>query len=287
MDAEELFRKVKSELTQVFPIGEANQLAYILLEDKWGLDKLSILKKEVVKNLPERDLAKNIAALKQHTPVQYITGKVHFCGNVFMVDKNVLIPRPETEELVNLITNNLESIKGKKLKILDIGTGSGCIAISLAINFPQAEIYALDISREALKVAKNNARLNNVTINFIEADILDEKTLKSLPKVDVLVSNPPYVLNKEKKLMDKNVLDWEPSMALFVEDYRPLIFYESIINMADRVLEANSMLYFEINELYGNAIKALLDAHHFFSIKLYNDFREKDRFIEAQFIPNI
>lgn len=286
MDAEVLFRRVKSELSQVFPTNEANQLAYILLEDKWGIDKLSILKKQAITNLDELVLAVDIEALKQHTPVQYVTGKVNFCGNVFRVDKSVLIPRPETEELVNLITNKVNQRKGEKLKVLDIGTGSGCIAISLAVNFPQAEVYALDVSREALTVARENALLNNVAINFIEADILDKKTIGLLPKVDVLVSNPPYVLNKEKKVMDKNVLDWEPSTALFVEDNHPLLFYERIANLAERVLKADSSLYFEINENYGEEVKILLNSYHFIGIKMYTDFRDKNRFIEGKFTPN-
>jgi release factor glutamine methyltransferase len=198
-----------------------------------------------------------IYRLSQHEPIQYIIGETEFFGLKFKVDKNVLIPRPETEELVQWILNDIkESRTPSKLRILDIGTGSGCIAISLAKNLPNAEIFALDISEKALKTARENADSNKVKVNFIQADILNMEALTE--KFDLIVSNPPYVREMEKAEMHRNVLENEPDLALYVKDTDPLIFYRKIAKLAEESLIKDGSLYFEINQYLANETKEIL-----------------------------
>jgi release factor glutamine methyltransferase len=230
--------------------------------------------------------------LKQQKPIQYILGETEFYGLPFKVNENVLIPRPETEELVNLIISSVtSSAVEKSLRILDIGTGSGCIAIVLAKNLPNAEIFALDVSNEALKVAKQNAKLNNVQINFIETDILKETVDSSLWEdvasremgyFDTIVSNPPYVRNQEKTEIKPNVLDNEPHLALFVEDDNPLQFYKAITEFAVNNLKLKGQLYFEINQYLGEETKALLIESNFEEVKLLKDLNGNDRMLKGR-----
>lgn len=223
--------------------------------------------------------------LKQQKPIQYILGETEFYGLPFKVNENVLIPRPETEELVDLIIRTFtSSAVEKSIKILDIGTGSGCIAISLAKNLPNAKVYALDISKEALKVAKQNAELNKVDINFIEASILDNtchSALDAESNFDVIVSNPPYVRNLEKQEIQPNVLDNEPHLALFVEDDNPLLFYKAITNFALKNLKPKGALYFEINQYLGKETKALLTDTNFQKVELLKDLNDNDRMLKG------
>lgn len=241
---------------------------------------------------------KVIEALKQQKPIQYILGETEFYGLPFKVDNNVLIPRQETEELVDLILQNLKKINSvtsngvnKCLRILDIGTGSGCIAISLAKHLPNAEVYAVDISKEALKIAKQNAESNAVNINFIEADILAHAENSSLcedaawPQMgflfDVIVSNPPYVRELEKAEIQPNVLDYEPHLALFVKDQNPLVFYKAICNFAINNLSLHGQLYFEINQYLGAETKMLLETANFEDIKLIKDLNGNYRILKG------
>lgn len=218
-----------------------------------------------------------LGQLKENTPLQYIIGKTEFYGLDFSVNKNTLIPRPETEELVDwIIKDNLNESKS----ILDIGTGSGCIAISLAKHLPESCIHAMDISEKALKMAKKNTILNHVSVDFIEQDILNIKEYKS-NFYDIIVSNPPYVRALEKKKMQENVLNHEPHLALFVTDENPLVFYEAIVLFALKNLNKNGLLYFEINEFLGKETIALLEKHGFINIELKKDLFEKDRMIKA------
>ena len=218
--------------------------------------------------------------LKKEVPIQYLLGKTHFYGLDFEVNENVLIPRPETEELVEWIINENKAIdKKKKVKILDIGTGSGCIAISLAKNLPNAEVYAIDVSKKALETAKRNAISNNVEIIFMLKNVLELEILKS--NYDIIVSNPPYVRNLEKEEIKKNVLDYEPHLALFVEDNDALIFYRKIASLAQKNLLENGQLYFEINQYLGKEMTDLLEEMNFKNIELRKDIYDNDRMIKG------
>ena len=212
-----------------------------------------------------------IKDLKINKPIQYILGKTEFYGLEFKVNKHTLIPRPETEELVDwILQEDFESA-------LDIGTGSGCISISLAKN-SRAKISAMDVSVEALKIARENAQNNQEMIDFIQQDIFK---LDTLPKVDLIVSNPPYVLNSEKLKMKDNVIEFEPSSAVFVEDEDPLIFYKKISELAFMSLNDNGKLFFEINEQFGNEILSMLSQIGFVDIELKKDANGKDRMIKS------
>ena len=218
-----------------------------------------------------------IERLKNHEPIQYIIGDTEFYGLELKVTPSVLIPRPETEELVDLI---IKSSKEKSnISILDIGTGSGCIAIALAKHLPNAVIFALDVSPEALKIAEQNAENNNVEVTFMEADILDWN-FEDL-QFDVIVSNPPYVRELEKEAMSANVLDHEPHLALFVDDDDALLFYKTISDVAAKVLKPNGHLYFEINENLGKDTVELLSDSGQFNAEIKKDIFEKDRMIKA------
>ena len=229
-----------------------------------------------------------LEALKNHEPIQYIIGQTEFYGLPFYVNENTLIPRPETEELVELILSNtyansqLEIIEGNnQFNILDIGTGTGCIAISLAKQLLNANVSAIDVSAKALEMANENAQLNQVDIDFIENDILKicNYELDSVTKFDIIVSNPPYVRQLEKQQMQDNVLNHEPHLALFVEDENPLIFYRAITQFATKNLKPNGELYFEINEYLGKEMMALLEEFGFKNIQLKQDLFGKDRMI--------
>ena len=212
-----------------------------------------------------------IKDLKINKPIQYILGKTEFYGLEFKVNKHTLIPRPETEELVDwILQEDFESA-------IDIGTGSGCISISLAKN-SRAKISAMDVSVEALKIARENAQNNQEMIDFIQEDIFK---LDTLPKVDLIVSNPPYVLNSEKLKMKDNVIEFEPSSAVFVEDEDPLIFYKKISELAFMSLNDNGKLFFEINEQFGNEIVSMLSHIGFVDIELKKDANSKDRMIKS------
>lgn len=244
--------------------------------------------------------------LKQHKPIQYILGKSNFYGLEFIVNKNVLIPRPETEELVQLIINengkarpwnqdrrtkNQEpraknqdtSHLTSPFSILDIGTGSGCIPIVLKKNMPSASVYATDISIEALELAKKNAKVNTVSVDFFQHDILSLKALSLYPdlKFDILVSNPPYISISEKEQMQKNVIDYEPHLALFVSDKDPLIFYAAIADFALKHLKANGKLYLEINQRFGFEIKQMLENKGFRNVLLVKDINNNNRILQG------
>jgi len=213
-----------------------------------------------------------IAELKTNKPIQHIIGITEFYGLKFNVNEHTLIPRPETEELMQWI------LEHEFTSALDIGTGTGCISIVLKKN-KDAEITAIDVSESALLVAKENAKINDVKINFLLQDILKKPTL---PKVDVIISNPPYVLDKEKELMLANVLDNEPHSALFVPNNNPLLFYKKIADLAFTSLPKNGLLFFEINERFGNEIIVMLSAIGFVDIELKKDLNDKDRMIKAK-----
>ena len=276
------------ELDAIYGKHEVDSFFYLCTEHYLSIPRIQLtLEPGLAITKSETDtFFKVIEHLKQQKPIQYLLGETEFFGLRFKVNDNVLIPRQETEELVDLIIRSvtLSTVK-KSLNILDIGTGSGCIAISLAKNLPNAKIYALDISKEALKVAKQNADLNNVEINFIEASILDEtchSALDAESTFDVIVSNPPYVRNLEKQEIQPNVLDNEPHLALFVEDDNPLLFYKAITNFALKNLKPKGTLYFEINQYLGEETKALLMDTNFQKVELLKDLNGNDRMLKGK-----
>lgn len=267
------------ELTSFYDPYEAESFFYLILEDKHKLRQIDVaLNHELV--FTESDIKvweSLLVELKKEVPIQYLLGKTNFYGLDFEVNENVLIPRPETEELVEWIIN--ENTNAKKIKILDIGTGSGCIAISLAKNLPNAQVFAIDVSKKALETAKRNAESNDVEVLFLLQNILETEDLKE--QFDIIVSNPPYVRNLEKEEIKKNVLDYEPHLALFVEDHDALIFYRKIAELAQKNLQKKGQLYFEINQYLGEEMKELLENMNFKNIELKKDIYGNDRMMRG------
>lgn len=267
------------ELSAIYDVHEAESFFYLILENKNNLKRIDLALNPELDFL-DKDLEvwKTILdKLKLEIPIQYILGTTSFYGLEFVVDNNVLIPRPETEELVQwIITDNN---KKENLKILDIGTGSGCIAISLVKNILNSDVFALDVSVKALAIAKKNANINDANITLIQKNILDINDLNQ--KFDILVSNPPYVRNLEKNEIKKNVLDHEPHLALFVNDNDALIFYKKIAELAKINLTKNGLLYFEINQYLAKETIALLVHLGFKNIELRQDIYGNDRMIKC------
>lgn len=263
-------------LTTIYDAAEAESFFYLILEDRLGMKRIDLaLEHDREFSGPEIESWNEVLEkLKQYIPIQYIIGKAHFFGLEFEVNPNVLIPRPETEELVQWI---LSANENKTLKILDIGTGSGCIAISLAKNLPNAEISAIDVSKEALDTAKRNAETNGVKVRFIQKDILETDDLEK--QFDIIVSNPPYVRNLEKEEIKKNVLDHEPHLALFVDDHDALLFYRKIADLALKHLNENGQLYFEINQYLGKEMMDLLEQKGFQQMELRDDIFGNSRMV--------
>lgn len=270
------------ELAPFYDAYEAESFFYLILEDRHKLRQIDLaLNHELV--FEEADIEKwkiLVAELKKEVPIQYLLGKTNFYGLGFEVNEHVLIPRPETEELVEWIIRENSGIERlKNLKILDIGTGSGCIAISLAKNIPNAKVFAIDVSVEALAMAKKNAKNNNVEITFLLQSILETDDLKQ--GFDIIVSNPPYVRNLEKQEIKGNVLNYEPHLALFVEDNDALIFYRKITELAQKNLVENGQLYFEINQYLGTEMTGLLEKMNFKNIELRKDIYDNDRMMRG------
>lgn len=279
-------------LKTIYPITEIDSFFFLLLEEYLGFRRVDIVLKSDFKITQEtlNLLQSATKQLEQEVPLQYIIGKTEFYGLPFVVNKHVLIPRPETEELVACVVSESSRVKTfntstkqtteiKQLKILDIGTGSGCIPVSLKKQLPFAKISAIDISKEALTVAKKNAVLNNVDIHFILQDIL--KTVALDQHYDIIISNPPYVRELEKKELKNNVLKNEPHEALFVENDNPLIFYAKIAELAKKYLNKNGLLFFEINQYLGTETIDLVNKKGLKNIQLKKDMFGNDRIIVA------
>lgn len=278
----------KAELAHLYDEREIQSFFYLLCEHYLKLDKTAIIINPD-SAVSESELLKfnfAIKDLKTEKPIQYIIGQTEFFGFDFIVNEHTLIPRPETEELVRWMIDKEKSIPS--LHILDIGTGSGCIAISLAKGIPQAKVTGVDISTEALKIAQINNENIQASVSFEALDILNPpETYTSV--FDVIVSNPPYVLETEKALMKKNVLLFEPNQALFVKDGDPLLFYRKILEFAGSHLASNGKIYFEINERMGTELSALLNEFNYHQIELRNDIFDRPRMIRAikkQSYPN-
>ncbi len=291
MTYQELWRR----LTLAYVEGEAKAIARMVYEVRYGLTLSDILMGRDTQ-VPVDELEELAQRLERHEPVQYVLGQTDFCGHTFKVNKHTLIPRPETEELCQWVTLPFsqanESIKtdenprtDERIKMLDIGTGSGCIAITLAAMYPQAKVYAWDISEEALKVASENARCNHVDVDFQHVDILNPDLMHDddkNPAFSVIISNPPYILNKEREMMESNVLDYEPHTALFVPDDDPLLFYKAIARFGQEALRPDGWLYFEINPMYATALRDLLESLSYHNIELKEDQFGKQRMIRAR-----
>ncbi|KVV15598.1 peptide chain release factor N(5)-glutamine methyltransferase [Flavobacterium sp. TAB 87] len=272
------------ELLALYDALESESFFYLILEEKHQLKQIHLaLNPELEFNVDEIQVWNSfLAQLKKEIPIQYLLGKTSFYGLDFEVNSNVLIPRPETEELVQWIVDvvKFKFPENKKVNILDIGTGSGCIAISLAKNLPNAKVCAIDVSREALETARKNAKNNGVKVHFLHKNILETNELQE--QYDIIVSNPPYVRNLEKQEIKNNVLHNEPHLALFVEDEDALIFYKKIADLAQQNLAADGKLFFEINQYLGQETKALLETKSFKNIELRKDIYENDRMIGCE-----
>ena len=284
-------------LSNIYPKTEIDTFFFILIEEKLNLQRIdTVLKPDFLitdEILSELNLI--IGRLKNEEPLQYILGETEFYGLPFKVNKHTLIPRPETEELVEWVINEVTELQNykvtklkttvisneveKSIKILDIGTGTGCIPISIAKNLNNIEVTAIDIATEALKIAKENAVLNNVEVQFLEKDILKAECLPQ--QFDIIISNPPYVRELEKFEIKNNVLENEPHLALFVDDENPLIFYSKIADLAKNHLTKNGLLFFEINQYLGKETVEMLQQKGFKNIELKKDLFGNDRMIKT------
>ncbi|MGP1994435.1 peptide chain release factor N(5)-glutamine methyltransferase [Zobellia laminariae] len=268
------------ELDELYAKEEVDSFFYLLIEHYLNLQRfvLALQPNLTLTKEEEQPLFEALSELKLQRPVQYIIGSTSFMDLDFQVNENVLIPRPETEDLIRWIIDEVKTSgpdKKSGLRILDIGTGSGCIAILLAKLLPDAKVFALDVSEKALETAKRNAERNAVKVEFILADILNFDGFAS--NFDVIVSNPPYVRELEKKEMHKNVLEHEPDLALFVSDENPLVFYKAITQLAKQTLSEEGMLFFEINQYLAKETEALLHQHNFIEIEVRKDIFGNDR----------
>jgi len=294
MTLENKINHIKLELKKYYDINEINSFINIIFDKLLYLSKIEIHsnKNIIIEDVIDKKINLIIKDLKKERPIQYIFGETEFFDLKFELDKNVLIPRPETEELVDWIISDSKFLtqneRVNSINILDIGTGSGCIAISLAKNLPNANVYAIDISENVLEIAKKNALKNKVKIIFAKYDILSGISLFSLNKTfgkkqiffDIIVSNPPYIRELEKEQMSKNVLNYEPDTALFVENNNPLIFYDKICSFAHKYIKPNSKIYFEINEYLSEEMIELIRNHNFKNIELKKDINNKDRMLK-------
>ena len=281
-----LLRKLRT----FYPEGEARQMTDRVMESLTGAGKAErmLYKNSVITRNEELQLQKFTERLVKHEPVQYILQEAWFCGLKFYVDKNVLIPRPETEELVEWVHTEIKNQKSKvknevhNISILDIGTGSGCIPIALKRKLPETEIWSCDISEDALKVASRNAAGLDADINFMQLDFLDEMKRKLLPSFDIIISNPPYVPERDKEQMLPNVVKHEPPIALFVPDNDALIFYKAIAEFGKSHLNENGLIYAEIHESTGDDILQLFESKGY-TMELKKDMQGKERMLKAEF----
>jgi release factor glutamine methyltransferase len=278
----EYIANLSLKLESIYAPREANSIATLYLEEALALNRNQVLMKirEALSDQEYQKLLQNESRLLQAEPVQYVTGTAWFYGLNFFVDSNVLIPRQETEILVDFIIKKYKN--QSNLNILDIGTGSGCIAISLKKNLPNTNVFAIDISAKVIEICKSNAKNNSVVVQIAQFDILSENIFPFDVKFDIMVSNPPYVTNSEKKLMHQNVVNFEPELALYVEDINPLIFYKKISKFAGKNGASDCELYFEINEKFSDEVVQINNENGFITNEVIIDFNAKPRFVRAQ-----
>ena len=279
MNVNQALAHIKAELSVVMDAGESQAVARMMMKHYMNYDPVDIILRgdSVLPDFVPEKIESALARLKRNEPIQHVLGKAYFCGRDFTVTCHTLIPRPETEQLVDMI---VDENKASDLQVLDIGTGSGCIAISLALAMKFARVTAIDISAEAIAVAETNAKDNKAKVDFIQADALHLTDLGCEP-LDIVVSNPPYVCDSEKSFMEPNVLDYEPHAALFVPDDDPLRFYNSIAMYALRALKPGGRLYFEINRQFGNETAALLTRLGYENVVVTRDSFGNNRFVSA------
>ena len=270
--------RIKKGLVDIYTAGEVSALTRIIATELLGVSQMAdFLKDNITLTAKQEALLDNaIERLKKQEPIQYILGYSDFCGLRFKVTPATLIPRPETSELVEWIASETTGCES----ILDIGTGSGCIAVSLAHKVPQSKVTAWDISNDALAVATENSKANGQAVTFEQVDILAYQPTGE--QFDIIVSNPPYIKENEKETMHSNVLDWEPHTALFVPDSDPLLFYRAIAEKGLTILKPGGRLYFEINRAHGKETMEMLAALGYTDIELRKDFADNDRMIKAQ-----
>ena len=276
-----------SQLEAIYDKNEARSIARVFVCDELNLTttQMFVCMDDDLDETTLCKLSEKSIRLINGEPVQYVTGIAYFHGLRFMVDSNVLIPRQETEMLVETVCDSslsvVEAAVGNTINILDIGTGSGCIPITVKKFQPKANVFAVDISEKALEIAKQNAESNQAKVSFAKYDILSEDKFPFNQKFDIIVSNPPYVRNSEKAIMHKNVTDFEPSLALYVDDSDPLLFYRNILQfIARHQPEHNTMVFFEINEYLGNEMMELCRSYGY-NAEIINDLNNKQRFIKA------
>jgi len=284
MKVHDIKKLVEDKLLHFFSPNEVQSLTHLLLLHYAKLSRVeSILQKD--SELPQsivEQILEAVVRLQNFEPIQYILGETDFYGLPFIVNSAVLIPRPETEELVDMVIKTCKT-ENRHLKIIDICTGSGCIAVSLAHFLPKSSVFAFDISDEALIVAKKNALKNNTEVSYSQTDIFNlPDNFLSEYQFDIIVSNPPYVRNSEKKLMHNNVLLHEPQIALFVDDNEPLIFYKAIADFAILKLKSSGKIFLEINEFLGFDTQKLFQNIGFVNVELLNDINGKTRILTAQ-----
>lgn len=272
-----IVKQISEGLTDSYSTGEISALTRIIAMELLGVSQMAYFLKDNITLTAEQEalLDSTIERLKKQEPIQYILGYSDFCGLRFKVTPATLIPRPETSELVEWVASETTGSES----ILDIGTGSGCIAVSLANKLPQSKVTAWDISHEALAVAAENSKANGCSVAFEQVDILAYQPTGEL--FDIIVSNPPYIKENEKETMHANVLDWEPHTALFVPDSDPLLFYRAIAEKGLTILKPGGRLYFEINRAHGKETMEMLATLGYTSIELRKDFADNDRMIKA------
>ena len=275
---------IRQTLGQHYSSSEINGFIRIIFESVCGysLTDLILYKNNILSDSLRKQIDKIVEHIDQNEPIQYVLGRSLFCGISFSVTPDVLIPRPETEELVELITARHA---GSAPRILDMGTGSGCIAVSLAKKLPESRVEAWDISEKALQVARKNAQENQANVTFKQVDITRELPPEAVQPYDIIVSNPPYVCLREKAEMERNVLDYEPHLALFVPDEDPLLFYRAILRAGKRLLAEGGFIYFEINRMFGHQTVSLLRQNGYEKTEIIQDLSGNDRMVAARLFP--
>ncbi|HEY8914887.1 MAG TPA: peptide chain release factor N(5)-glutamine methyltransferase [Chitinophaga sp.] len=296
MNIQAAFTYIINTIAPIYEPREAANIAHIVVEHITGLNKLDriVYKDRNLDPGQQNRLEEAVAALLQHQPVQYVTGTAWFYGMELLVNRNVLIPRPETEELVEWIVNDVQMGKysnmqmgTKDLQLLDIGTGSGCIPLALKQALPAAGVWGIDVSDGALTLAKANAAKQQLDVHFTQVNVLDEAATAALPMFNIIVSNPPYIKQSERLGMQQQVLDYEPSLALFVPDEDALLFYRRIVQLAGSKLSKGGALYFEINEALGSEVVSLMEKEGFANVQLRQDIFGKDRMVKGENLRDV
>lgn len=278
-NSKDVFKWVVQQIAIDEPLEEVETMAYLLLENKFRITKSNIVGSQTIENFNKEEILAFIERINQGEPIQYILGTQEFYGRLFSVDPGVLIPRPETEQLISVTLEWIKNYNKTHIHILDIGTGSGCIPITLQLENRNINATGIDISESAIETARQNNKKHQTSIEFSVSDIL--KDILPENAFDIIISNPPYITNEEKDLMKPNVLNYEPYTALFVPDENPLKFYKAILNKSKTGLKSGGMIIVEINERFGTAVKNLFQEYGFQSIHIHKDIHNKERIVSG------